>query len=340
MSLPWHARAAFTVRMLGNGRYKSQRIHGVNAGCMPSFGLSAVHMARDLLMVKKNNNELVTEAEVKKKCFIVTPIGADNSPTRRAADGLINAVMRPVLKNLGFEVYVAHEIAAPGSITKQVIEHVVYDELVVANLSELNPNVMYELAVRHCVGLPIIVLAENGTRLPFDISDERTLFFENDMAGVVDLGPRLAAAVEAAMSLEEADNPVLRVTSSKALRESVETDDAQSFLIKKLDYIESFIGEVKSGAMSTNFAKVANAPGNTWLYQLDMEGEATKCEKARVEVASMPGVIQMLNVKTSTDDAKIRFRVRSTIELNFSLLGDICNKLGVSVVVGTLRTGL
>jgi hypothetical protein len=287
----------------------------------------------------KKTEEPIAEEVVQKKCFIVTPIGSDNSTTRRAADGLINAVMKPVLTRLGFEVHVAHEIAAPGSITKQVIEHVVYDDLVIANLSELNPNVMYELAVRHCVGLPIIVLAENGTRLPFDISDERTLFFENDMAGVVDLGPRLAAAIDAAMSLDEIDNPVLRVTGSKALRESVETDDAQSFLIKKLDYIESFIGEVKSGAMSTNFANVANAPGNTWLYQVDMEGDAASCERARVEIASMPGVIQVLNVKVVADDSKFRFRVRSTMEMNFSLLGDICNKLGVGIVVGTLRNG-
>ncbi|MBV7571830.1 hypothetical protein KW846_03870 [Pseudomonas sp. PDM32] len=287
----------------------------------------------------KKLSESPKEENTPKKCFIVTPIGVDNSATRRAADGLINAVMKPVLKSLGYEVYVAHEIAAPGSITKQVIEHVIYDDLVVANLSELNPNVMYELAVRHCVGLPIIVLAENGTRLPFDISDERTLFFENDMAGVVDLGPRLAIAVEAAMTLEEVDNPVLRVTGSKALRESVDTDDAQSFLIKKLDYIETFIGEIKSGAMSTSFTKAASAPSQSWLYEMDMEGDEGSSDKARRAIGMMPGVNQVLVTKNTPVESKFSFRVRSVSALDFSMLGDICNKLGVGVVVRTLREG-
>ncbi len=229
---------------------------------------------------------LMEEINELRRCFVVTPIGADNSATRRSADGLISAVIKPTLKELGFETHVAHEIATPGSITRQVIEHVLEDELVIANLSELNPNVMYELAVRHCAGLPVVVLAEHGTKLPFDISDERTIFYQNDMHGTVDLKPRLSAAIESAMGEVEPDNPVFRVAQAKVMREVSQGDDAQTFLLKKLDYIESSINELRQRNKS------ADQPRSfPYRYSVYVRGEREAAQMALKQLRlAIPGV--------------------------------------------------
>ncbi|MCG5264085.1 hypothetical protein MCL27_03470 [Acinetobacter pittii] len=209
-------------------------------------------------MTTKKIVETENQANVPKKCFIVTPIGGDNTPTRRAADGLIAAVIEPVLKELEIETFVAHKISESGSITRQVIEHVLYDDLVIANLSELNPNVMYELAVRHCTELPVVVLAEEGTRLPFDIAAERTIFYTNDMFGAEDLKPRLILAINEALQQKNSDNPVYRVANTKVVREKIEQDSTESYLMHKLDNLESSINTIALSLKGDNYSKPFN----------------------------------------------------------------------------------
>ncbi|UZE84768.1 hypothetical protein [Pseudomonas viciae] len=295
-------------------------------------------------MAKQQANRPIKDVEKEggeaagRKCFIVTPIGSDASTTRRAADGLINAVMKPVLEKLGFQTFVAHEIASPGSITRQVIEHIIYDDLVIANLSELNPNVMYELAVRHCVGLPIVVLAENGTRLPFDISDERTVFFQNDMYGVVDLVPRLEAAIEAALLIGEPDNPVYRVTQSRVLRESVEPDDAQAFLIKKLDYIESFIGEVKlRGVIPPPPPLPPRTPETEQGFLIHvMDPDADKSALLDF-IGVMPGVTNVRSVES--DSSKISFIIGANRLIGWSDIESLESHFNVRAQLLRRRAG-
>ena len=180
------------------------------------------------IMPKKNES---------KCCFIISPLGSDESETRRKADGLINSVIKPILTEVGYNVVAPHEIDTPGSITRQVIKHLLEDELVIANLTELNPNVMYELAVRHAKRLPVICLVERGTKLPFDIATERTIFYDNDMAGVELLKPKLQKAITESMVEKEPDNPIYRVVSDSIMREVTAQDNAQSYILSRLDEI-------------------------------------------------------------------------------------------------------
>jgi len=207
-----------------------------------------------------------------RKCFIITPIGGDNSETRAKADGLIRAVILPVLKELNIEGMAAHQIDSSGSITKQVIQRIVYDDLVIANLTELNPNVMYELAVRHAKRKPVIVVAENGTKLPFDIAQERTLFYSNDMLGVELLKPRLKAAIGKAIDEENPDNPIYTAIEENIMRDIVmkNSSDTEKFILDKLDEMSSRLNSIDKQKNSFSFEPVPFPSKSTIQFEVDI----------------------------------------------------------------------
>jgi len=255
-----------------------------------------------------------TSLENQRKCFVVTPIGPDGSQTRRAADGLIAAVIEPTLSKLNFETFVAHKIDAPGSITRQVIEFLLSADLVVANLTELNPNVMYEVAVRHCTGKPIVVMAEHGTKLPFDLSDERTVFFHNDMHGAMDVRPALESAIASALTLAEPDNSVYRASQTKVMREATKPNDPNSFILEKLEQLESAIRDTK--ARDQPSVDLWTAAG-TERYLFSVMGAHNAIEQFVAAVSKVSGIsdasILSFGAKRRGDAVSTRASIRISV---------------------------
>ena len=112
-----------------------------------------------------------------KTCFVIAPIGEPDSDTRRRSDQVMRHIIKPAVGS-AYEAIRADDIAEPGLITNQVIHHVVNDPLVIADLTEQNPNVFYELAVRHISRKPIVQIVHQGHRIPFDVAETRTVFFD------------------------------------------------------------------------------------------------------------------------------------------------------------------
>jgi len=111
----------------------------------------------------------------KKICFVIAPIGEEDSETRKRSDQILNHVIKPAVEECGYEAIRADKIEKPGVITSQVIQHIVEDSLVVADLTERNPNVFYELAVRHAIRKPFVQIIKKGERIPFDVAGTRTV---------------------------------------------------------------------------------------------------------------------------------------------------------------------
>ena len=184
-----------------------------------------------------------------KKCFFIGPIGPGGSPQRKTTDNLIAHVLRPALEPLGFTVEAAHQISDTGSITRQIIERLLDDDLVVADLSGNNPNVMYELAVRNASRKDVIVIAVDGTPLPFDFSGERAHFYEDSIGGAAPLAAVIAAV--ASGKQKAWDNPIHRTIDlrarhgSHAAAQNERFDAIEAGIARLSRHISTVAGEIE-----------------------------------------------------------------------------------------------
>lgn len=77
-------------------------------------------------------------------------------------------------------LFVERSSPARGDIIVDIISKLISSDIVIADLTDSNPNVYWELGVRQSFKHGTITIAEHGTKLPFDISGKGTLFYYSD----------------------------------------------------------------------------------------------------------------------------------------------------------------
>lgn len=117
------------------------------------------------------------EKEQKPLCYVIGPIGASDSEVRRDADMLYHSIIEEAVGDK-YKLLRADKEHRSGMITNMIIQRVHDAEVVIADLTTLNPNAFYELGIRHAAKKPTIHVAQNDTPLPFDTAGYNTIFYE------------------------------------------------------------------------------------------------------------------------------------------------------------------
>lgn len=132
-----------------------------------------------------------------KKCLIICPFGPEGSEIRKRSDKLFEKLIKPVVNEEGYDgTYRLIDDAQPGSIGKQMIQDLYSADLVIADLSGSNPNVFYELALRHSVAKPFIHISDNVENIPFDIKEISVIKFGMDIEEAMNFKDKLKDQIQ------------------------------------------------------------------------------------------------------------------------------------------------
>ncbi len=276
-----------------------------------------------------------------KSCFIVSPIGEHGTETRKRSDQILRYIIRPTLEQNGYATVRADEISNPGLITTQILNHLAQDDLVVADLTGHNPNVYYELGIRHAIGKPIIHLIEKGEEIPFDLASFRTIIIDHrDLDSVENAKVSLERAVLALESDPNAFKGLVQIANSLgeskekrllAIRAYISDDDPEK--------AEQFAKAISLFKEALDLVVVEDPPaekGSWWKSWVTNTKEAVSQPEMAERLRKTERAIEMQILhKTQSEVDKNQAEAVSALVSSLENVGDAAIQVGSLLIVKT-----
>ena len=161
-----------------------------------------------------------------KVCFIISAIGESGTPTRERADKVYKYLIAPVCEDLGYKPIRVDHVNAVDNINETIINYLKTAHMVIADMTEHNPNAFYELGFRQALELPLVPIIESGGKLPFDVMMTRTTFYDTDVSKIeeskVDLKSKMQRFENFKMPISRLDKTTTLESIDKKLNQKLD----------------------------------------------------------------------------------------------------------------------
>ena len=241
-----------------------------------------------------------------KACFVIAPIGESESETRKRSDQILKHVINPAALECGYNATRSDHISEPGMITSQVIQRIVDDPLVIADLTERNPNVFYELAIRHAIRRPLVQLIMKGEQIPFDVAGTRTIHVDHrDLDSVEEAKTEIVAQIRSL----EADSSTMETPISVSLDLQLlkQSDNPEE---RSLADVLSVISELRTtvGGLAKQLENPENLFPPQYLRRLfeDVRHKTPRSRRAMMEIRQQLEELTEVTLSNKPRTAKAR----------------------------------
>lgn len=125
-------------------------------------------------------------------CFVMMPFG-------QWMDSYYREIYVPAIREAGLEPVRADELFSTGSVIEQIWEQISRAKVLLADLTDKNANVFYELGLAHAANKPVVFTTGKLEDVPFDLRHLRVAVYDiRDPAWGEKLKATLAVYLKAA----------------------------------------------------------------------------------------------------------------------------------------------
>lgn len=138
-----------------------------------------------------------------KICFVSMPFGVKHDQETEKTidfDSIYQLVISPAADAEGFVTVRADNTLPSGRILDQVVERIMAADLFIGDISTLNPNVFYEIGLRHMTAKLCMLIARKGVKIPFDLAGYRVYMYSDQQDDVKNARYGLQATINALLA--------------------------------------------------------------------------------------------------------------------------------------------
>lgn len=227
---------------------------------------------------KKKSRKKKAARKVDGTCFVLMPF-------KEPFDTYYKSILRPAVIAANLDPLRGDSIFTPTPIMSDVWKMIQEAKVLVAELTEKNANVFYELGLAHAIGKPVVLITETMDDVPFDLQQLRVIVYDKDDPA---WGNKLKNSITAFLS-ETLAEPVDAVPLM--FRKRVKSQaPADSDLSIRLDSLERQVSSMALGQMR-------GPRGSLGIVHSDLEMRGFEINSRK---AALEWVRQALELKMST----------------------------------------
>ncbi len=264
-----------------------------------------------------------------KSCFVIMPFGKDKDK-QSFYTSVYESIICPAAAKCHYDVNrVDTKPSNVGNITKNIINDLVYSDIVIADLTEGNANVFYELGIRHALHkCSTILIIQEGYDIPFDLKQHVAVFYSTDIRGIQTAIQGIANAIEKSEKAREndADNPVHEYIPSLSLTLSMDGEEDLRNIIKKLTE------ELKVYKDITG--KYGISPNKEIEIEEDIEKSLIEADEL-VEIGGISAILELRDAVSNSNLEKFKQLLKTILKSkllaseNYIEISDMCKNMGL-----------
>jgi hypothetical protein len=193
---------------------------------------------------------------------------------------IFSRVIKPALEDFDIEVIRGDNIDSPGTIIDQIDDAIKSSDIIIGDLTYLNPNVFYELGIAHSLEKPTILITQQTVDFPFDTRHMRTITYTDTNIGLLELKETLSRFISTIAKRQKSTD----IKSVSIFQVSSDEIERQKYFLTSVSpeikrYAIRFLGDCKEKSAYDKICTLVHTEKNdeivrdaiSALYNIDPE---------------------------------------------------------------------